>query len=214
MSPQSQAGADRKGEHYDHRWRGSKKDIEARIAQIKAQIEETTSDYDPSAQLRDVAWPSSPAASRGYPRRRVRPRSRSRRRRRTASTTRCTQPRRPSRKASCPGAASHCWQRQGGSIGKPAEAATMPSTSRPRTRNIVLRALEAPIRQIAENSGVEGSIVVSKVLETQVADLRLRRPRPSNRMSGHMLNAGIGRSGEGYLRARPAGTLRPMRRSP
>jgi len=30
--------------------------------------------------------------------------------------------------------------------------------------NIVLRALEAPIRQIAENSGVEGSIVVSKAL--------------------------------------------------
>ena len=31
--------------------------------------------------------------------------------------------------------------------------------------NIVLRALEAPIRQIAENAGVEGSIVVGKVLE-------------------------------------------------
>jgi chaperonin GroEL len=30
--------------------------------------------------------------------------------------------------------------------------------------NIVLRALEAPIRQIAENSGVEGSIVVGRVL--------------------------------------------------
>jgi len=30
--------------------------------------------------------------------------------------------------------------------------------------NIVLRALESPIRQIAENSGVEGSVVVSKVL--------------------------------------------------
>ncbi len=30
---------------------------------------------------------------------------------------------------------------------------------------IVSKALEAPIRQIAENSGVEGSIVVSKVLE-------------------------------------------------
>ncbi|HZH51640.1 MAG TPA: TCP-1/cpn60 chaperonin family protein, partial [Microvirga sp.] len=29
--------------------------------------------------------------------------------------------------------------------------------------NIVLRALEAPIRQIAENSGVEGSIVVGKI---------------------------------------------------
>ena len=30
--------------------------------------------------------------------------------------------------------------------------------------NIVLKALESPIRQIAENSGVEGSIVVSRVL--------------------------------------------------
>jgi len=33
--------------------------------------------------------------------------------------------------------------------------------------NIVLRALEAPIRQIAENSGVEGSIVVGKLLENK-----------------------------------------------
>jgi chaperonin GroEL len=32
---------------------------------------------------------------------------------------------------------------------------------------IVLRALEAPIRQIAENSGVEGSIVVGKITENQ-----------------------------------------------
>jgi chaperonin GroEL len=31
--------------------------------------------------------------------------------------------------------------------------------------NIVLKALEAPIRQIAENSGVEGSIVVGKILD-------------------------------------------------
>ena len=30
--------------------------------------------------------------------------------------------------------------------------------------NIVLKALEAPIRQIVENSGVEGSIVVGKIL--------------------------------------------------
>src|SRR5206468_9814999 len=33
--------------------------------------------------------------------------------------------------------------------------------------NIVLRALEAPIRQIAENSGAEGAIVVGKVLENK-----------------------------------------------
>jgi chaperonin GroEL len=31
--------------------------------------------------------------------------------------------------------------------------------------NIVLKALEAPIRQIAENAGLEGSIVVGKILE-------------------------------------------------
>jgi chaperonin GroEL len=33
--------------------------------------------------------------------------------------------------------------------------------------NIVLKALEAPVRQIAENSGVEGSIVVGKILESK-----------------------------------------------
>ena len=33
--------------------------------------------------------------------------------------------------------------------------------------SIVLRALEAPIRQIAENSGVEGSIVVGKLMDSK-----------------------------------------------
>ena len=33
--------------------------------------------------------------------------------------------------------------------------------------NIVLKALEAPMRQIAENSGVEGSIVVNKIMENK-----------------------------------------------
>src|SRR5712672_2641651 len=33
--------------------------------------------------------------------------------------------------------------------------------------NIVLKAIEAPIRQISENSGVEGSIVVSRILENK-----------------------------------------------
>src|SRR5207302_10710604 len=32
---------------------------------------------------------------------------------------------------------------------------------------VVLRAIEAPVRQIAENSGVEGSIVVGKILENK-----------------------------------------------
>ena len=33
--------------------------------------------------------------------------------------------------------------------------------------NIVLKAIEAPLRQIAEQSGVEGSIVVNKILENK-----------------------------------------------
>jgi chaperonin GroEL len=36
--------------------------------------------------------------------------------------------------------------------------------------NIVLRALEAPIRQIAENSGVEGSTVVGKINDNTKSD--------------------------------------------
>jgi len=36
--------------------------------------------------------------------------------------------------------------------------------------NIVRRALQAPIRQIAENAGVEGSIVVGKILENNEAN--------------------------------------------
>ena len=41
---------------------GKKKDIEGRCTQIRAQIEETTSDYD-RRSCRSV-WPSWPAASR------------------------------------------------------------------------------------------------------------------------------------------------------
>jgi chaperonin GroEL len=33
--------------------------------------------------------------------------------------------------------------------------------------NIVLKALESPIRQIAENSGVEGSIVVGRIMDNK-----------------------------------------------
>jgi len=36
--------------------------------------------------------------------------------------------------------------------------------------NIVLKALESPIRQIAENAGVEGSIVVGKIAEQNDPD--------------------------------------------
>ena len=42
-----QEGGDRQGQHHDHRGRrASKRSIEGRVKQIRAQIEETTSDYD------------------------------------------------------------------------------------------------------------------------------------------------------------------------
>jgi chaperonin GroEL (HSP60 family) len=45
--------------------------------------------------------------------------------------------------------------------------------------NIVRKALQAPIRQIAENAGVEGSIVVGKILENK-DDTSASTPRPAS----------------------------------
>jgi hypothetical protein len=51
----------RAGGRFVHSNGGEKSDIEARIYQIKAQIEETTSDYDRDTLRED--WPSSRAAA-------------------------------------------------------------------------------------------------------------------------------------------------------
>src|SRR6267378_2375735 len=85
---------------------GKKKDIEARVGQIKAQIEETTSDYDREKLQERLA------------------------------------------------------KRAVGRIHHD-------NSDVQAGINIVLKALEAPVRQIAENAGVEGSIVVGKILENK-----------------------------------------------
>jgi chaperonin GroEL len=54
--------------------------------------------------------------------------------------------------------------------------------------NIVLRALEASIRQIAENSGVEGSIVVGKISENKSPTFGFH---PQTEQYADMLNVGI-----------------------
>jgi chaperonin GroEL len=54
--------------------------------------------------------------------------------------------------------------------------------------NIVLRALEAPIRQIAENAGVEGSIVVGRVMESKDPEFGFDA---QNETYGDMFKAGI-----------------------
>ncbi len=100
-----------------------------------------------------------------------------------------------SKPASCPAAAWLC------------SAPRRPLAASPtRTRrlqagiNIVRKALEAPIRQIAENAGVEGSIVVGKILENKSETFgSTPRPRPmSTSVEGHH------RSGQGRSRG-PAG---------
>jgi chaperonin GroEL len=54
--------SDRQGQHHDHRRRRQEEGHRGRVAQIRAQIEETTSDYD--REKLQERWPSSPAASR------------------------------------------------------------------------------------------------------------------------------------------------------
>ena len=100
---------------------GAKKDIEGRIAQIKAQIEETTSDYDKEKLQERLAKLAGGVA---VIRVGVRPRSKSRRRR-TASTTPCMRRRPRSKKASCREAASRFCapRRRSASL-----AATMPTS--------------------------------------------------------------------------------------
>ena len=134
-----------------------KGDIQARIAQIKAQIEETTSDYDKEKlQERLAKLAGGVAVIRSA----ARPRSKSRKRR-IASTTRCTPPGQRSKRASLPG--RRALLRAKAAIGKLSDGNADVQSG----INIVLRAPEAPIRQIAENSGVEGSIVVGKVLDNK-----------------------------------------------
>ena len=60
--------------------------------------------------------------------------------------------------------------------------------------DIIRRACEEPIRQIVQNSGEEGAIVMGKIRENDNAALRLQRPDRRVRGSGEV---GRDRSGEG-----------------
>ena len=65
---------------------------------------------------------------------------------------------RPSRRASCRAAASCCQRQPAIKVDKKSDDVDF------RTgKQIIVRALEEPLRQIAENAGLEGSVVVNKV---------------------------------------------------
>jgi chaperonin GroEL len=135
---------------------GEKADIEARVAQIKAQIEETTSDYDrEKLQERLAKLAGGVAVIRVGGATEVEVKERKDRVDDALNATRAAV-----EEGIVPGG--------GAALLRATVAVGELSSENPDIQagiKIVLRALQAPIRQIAENSGVEGSVVVNKVLE-------------------------------------------------
>src|SRR6202795_1887675 len=137
---------------------GKKPDIQARIAQIKAQVEETTSDYDrEKLQERLAKLAGGVAVMRVGGSTEVEVKEKKDRVDDAMHATRAAV-----EEGVVPGGGAALLYAKA-AIGKLKDD----NADIQAGINIVLRALEAPIRQIAENSGVEGSIVVGKVLENK-----------------------------------------------
>jgi chaperonin GroEL len=136
--------------------RGEKNDIQSRINQIKAQIESTTSDYDREKLQERLAKLSGGVA--------------------VLHVGAATEVERKEKKDRVDDAlhATRAAVEEGivpgGGV---AFVRAIPSLDKVETRNadektgvqIVRRALEEPLRQIVENCGIEGSVVVNKVIE-------------------------------------------------
>ena len=134
---------------------GKKSDIEGRIAQIKAQVEETTSDYDKEKLQERLAKLAGGVAVI-----------------RVGGSTEVEVKEKKDRVDDAMHATKAAVEEgivAGGGVALLRAKAAIGKLSDENQDvqsgiNIVLKALEAPIRQIAENSGVEGSIVVGNVL--------------------------------------------------
>ncbi|SHO62839.1 chaperonin GroEL [Pseudoxanthobacter soli DSM 19599] len=136
---------------------GEKSDIEGRVAQIKAQIEETTSDYDrEKLQERLAKLAGGVAVIRVGGATEIEVKERKDRVDDALNATRAAV-----EEGIVPGGGVALLRAK-----KAVAAVTSNIADVQAGVKIVLRALEAPIRQIAENAGVEGSIVVGKVLES------------------------------------------------
>jgi chaperonin GroEL len=135
---------------------GSKDEISGRVAQIKAQIEETTSDYDrEKLQERLAKLAGGVAVIRVGGSTEVEVKERKDRVDDALNATRAAV-----EEGIVPGGGTALLRAK-----KAVEKLTSDNPDIKAGIKIVLRALESPIRQIAENSGVEGSIVVGKVQE-------------------------------------------------
>ena len=137
---------------------GKKKDIEARVGQIKAQIEETTSDYDrEKLQERLAKLAGGVAVIRVGGATEIEVKEKKDRVEDALNATRAAV-----EEGIVPGG--------GVALLRAKKAVGRISDNNADVQagiNIVLKALESPLRQIAENSGFEGSIVVGKILENK-----------------------------------------------
>src|SRR5665213_3380852 len=137
---------------------GKKADIEARVGQIKAQIEETTSDYDKEKLQERLAKLAGGVAII-----------------RVGGATETEVKEKKDRVDDALNATRAAVEEgivPGGGVAllRARKAIDKLKSDNPDIQagiNIVLRAIEAPIRQIVENAGVEGSIVVGKIMENK-----------------------------------------------
>jgi chaperonin GroEL len=137
---------------------GKKKDIEARVGQIKGQIEETTSDYDrEKLQERLAKLAGGVAVIRVGGATEVEVKEKKDRVEDALNATRAAV-----EEGIVPGG--------GVALLRAKKAVGKISNHNHDVQagiNIVLKALESPLRQIAENAGVEGSIVVGKIMDNK-----------------------------------------------
>jgi chaperonin GroEL len=137
---------------------GKKKDIEARVSQIKQQIEETTSDYDrEKLQERLAKLAGGVAVIRVGGATEVEVKEKKDRVEDALNATRAAV-----EEGIVPGGGV-ALLRAKKAVGKLAND----NHDVQAGINIVLKALESPVRQIADNAGVEASIVVGKILENK-----------------------------------------------
>jgi chaperonin GroEL len=135
---------------------GKKNEIQARIAQIKQQIEETTSDYDrEKLQERLAKLAGGVAVIKVGGATEVEVKEKKDRVDDALNATRAAV-----EEGIVPGGGVALLRAK-----KAVEAVKSDNPDIQAGINLVSKALESPIRQIAENAGVEGSIVVGKVLE-------------------------------------------------
>ncbi len=137
---------------------GKKPDIEARVNQIKAQIEETTSDYDKEKlQERLAKLAGGVAIIRVGGSTEIEVKEKKDRVEDALNATRAAV------EEGIVTGGGTALLRAKKAIGKLHNE----NSDIQAGINIVLKALEAPIRQIAENAGVEGSIVVGKIMDNK-----------------------------------------------